>query len=391
MNYFGRADILLPKKTIDMTKWSVVACDQYTSEIGYWEKVAELAGANPSTLYLTLPEAFLEEKNEIFTIDNINKNMKKYLDDGIFDDYKNSYVFVVRTLSSGARRLGIVGCVDLEKYDYNKGSTSAIRATEGTVLERIPPRVEVRKDAPLELPHILLLIDDINKTVIEPLYDKRNSLKKLYDFDLMMDSGHIEGYLVDDTAAAEIDRAFELLTKDAELKIAVGDGNHSLATAKDCYVNKNGSRYALCELCNLHDDSLVFEAIYRVVFDIDKNLFLEELRGASVPGDEITVVTETGDFKINVERSGSNLPVGNLQNFLDRYIAKHGGRCDYIHGEDVVRKLVAEGNIGFLMAPMDKSELFKTVILDGALPRKTFSMGHAEDKRFYLEARKIKE
>ena len=410
---FNKSEMLLPQNA-DMTKWSVVACDQYTSEPEYWENVKNTTENSVSAYNLVLPEVYLEESDVDERIKKINENMRKYLLNNVFKTTPNCYIYVERTLNNGFVRKGIMGCVDLEEYEYTAGSKSKIRATEKTVVERIPPRLKVRENAVMELPHVMLLLDDENKNVIEPLSDLKNTFEKVYDFNLMANSGHLAGYIIDEKTAFEIDEkllgfsdisAFNKkygVNEEFPLVFAVGDGNHSLATAKEFYNNmkkkigeeaKNSpSRYALVELVNLHDDSLVFEAIHRVVFDIDEEDFVKELKSictTSENGQCFTLICNGKEEKLCVSNPDSNITVGSLQNFIDNYIAKKGGRVDYIHGEDVVRELTRTQNAGILLDAMDKGDLFKTVILDGALPRKTFSMGDACDKRFYTEARII--
>jgi len=414
---FNSADILIPKNT-DLKKWSVVACDQYTSEPDYWNEVKTNVGDSPSALNIIYPEAFLSEGDGRIAV--INKNIDEYISSGVFEEYKDSLVFVERLQRNGKARYGIIGTVDLEHYDYNKGSESLIRATEGTVLERIPPRVKIRENAALEMPHILMLIDDDKRTVIEPLKEKADSFEKLYDFDLQMNSGHLKGYLIDSDTTKSVLSAIEKLgereafvdkykTDKATLQFAVGDGNHSLATAKACWENLKGSlsdaekavhpaRFALVELMNVHDDTLEFEAIHRVVTDVDADKLLNDLfkyyPGASYEnngGQEFTVCLGGEKKKVYITDAPSQLAVGTLGKFLDEYLENNRGEVDYIHGEDVVEKLSgAENSIGFILPSMKKSELFETVIHDGALPRKTFSMGEAHDKKFYLECKKIK-
>jgi len=411
---FNRADILLPKDT-DMTKWSVVACDQYTSEPGYWNDVEDFVGSEYSAYNLILPEIYLEENDVDTRIKKVNDNMIKYINKGLFNEYKNSYIYIERTQRNGKIRRGIVGAVDLEDYDYVKGSKSAIRATEGTVTERIPPRLKVRVNAKIELPHIMLLIDDNKKHIIEYISEKKDTLTKLYDFEVMMNSGSLKGWLLTDELSSFLEKELSKLSdinefnekygvcETSALTFAVGDGNHSLATAKEYYnlmKQKYGdkaksypARYALAELVNLHDESLVFEAIHRVVFDIDPKKFMEELSKITEPssqGQKFTFVTADSTKELSITNPTANLTVGSIQNFIDDYISKHGGRVDYIHGDDVVINLCREHNAcGIILSSMDKNDLFKTVILDGALPRKTFSMGDACDKRFYNEARII--
>lgn len=420
MAIFNTANVLLPKG-VDFSKWSVVACDQFTSQRDYWEKAAEVAKDSPSTLNLIFPEVYLNDEGGDERIAAINATMDEYVSKGIFEEYKNALIYVERTQSDGKVRHGIIGTVDLEEYDFTKGSQSAIRATEGTIIERIPPRRKIRINAPLELPHILMLIDDREKKIAEPIIAKADTYKKLYDFELMAGSGHLKGYLIDeaDTKAVldglrtlEDKAAFEAkydVQDKGVLVVAVGDGNHSLATAKTCWDEiKQGlsekerenhpARYALVELMNIHDEAIEFEPIQRVIFDTDPeklmDAFMAYYPNASKSdngGQQIRYTYQGKEGSIYVKDAPSNLPVGTLQKFLDEYLAANGGEIDYIHGDDVVRELTAsENTIGFMVDKMEKNDLFTTVIKDGALPRKTFSMGEAQDKRFYLECKKIK-
>lgn len=400
---FTPADILLPNVS-DMTKWSVVACDQYTGEPEYWRDTEKIVGDAPSTLRLTLPEIYLEEPDVSERIAKIDSNIESYLESGVFREYKNAMIYTRRIQSDGKLREGIVGAVDLEQYDYRRGSSSQIRATEATVAERIPPRLKIRENASCELPHIMILIDDPAKTVIEPLGGK--SLSKLYDFKLMQGGGSISGYLLDDNAIDGVDNALYELSKKSPMLFAMGDGNHSLATAKEHYeklkrensdkdMSNHPARYALCEIVNLHSPALEFEAIHRIVTGVNVGGLMDEMMAAldlreDVSKQKIGIVVNGEVKDMYVHNPLSKLAVGSLQTFLDGYIAAHGGKIDYIHGADVLKNL-AKGNdsVGFLLEPMQKSELFGAVIADGALPRKTFSMGHAADKRYYLEARKI--
>lgn len=403
---FNRANVLLPANA-DMSKWSVVACDQYTSEPKYWEDVENFVGTSPSAYNLILPEMYLQCGDVGERIEKINSQMNRYLSDGVFASEGRCYIYVERTLRCGKVRKGVVGCVDLECYDYMPGSKSAVRPTEKTVVERIPPRLRVRENAPVELPHIMLLADDPNKILIEPLGEEKSKFEKLYDFDLMMSSGHITGYKLDDETASAFENKLLSMGNDGSksaLVFAVGDGNHSLATAKACYRNlkdkigdaalESSARYALAELVNLHDDSLEFEAIHRVVFGVDRDKFTDGLLNICTPVDsaerDFTLVTEEGDKPLKFNNPDSSLAVGCIQNYIDTYLAENGGSVDYIHGEDVARELAGEGNVAIVLDAMKKSDLFKTVTEDGVLPRKTFSMGEACDKRFYVEARKIK-
>ena len=417
---FFPADILLPKDA-DMTKWSVVACDQFTSQPEYWQAVEETVGDAPSTLRLILPEAKLNGPGVDGDIAAINASMKKYLDEGVFKTLADSLIYIERTQSDGKVRHGLIGMVDLDQYDFTPGSGALIRATEGTVLSRIPPRVKVRQDAPIELPHVMLLIDDPDKTVIEPLTVASGDMEKLYDFDLQQGGGHLTGWKLTDRQMDGVADALTGLCADSEMQkkygmsgvapllFAVGDGNHSLATAKQCYENLKKvtpesewaslpARYALVEVVNNHDDALGFEPIHRVRFGVDHDDFVAAFQTAypnayegKGAGHVIEVVWEGHDGFITVPAPKVQLAVGTLQGVIDEYLKSHGGEVDYIHGDEVTKELGSKpGNMGFLLPAMGKEQLFKTVMADGVLPRKTFSMGHAQDKRYYVEARKIK-
>ena len=412
------ADILLPEKA-PMESWAVVACDQFTSQPEYWENAQNIVSDKESTLNMILPEVYLEKDGVEERIVKINKTMEEYLREDVFKEYTDSLIYVERTQSDGKIRHGIVGMIDLEEYDFVPGNNALIRATEGTVLDRIPPRVKVRENALIEFPHVMLLIDNEERTVIEPL---QGSTDCVYDFDLMLDGGHIKGYKLSDEQKINVDRALrELSTEEnmykkygiegaSVLLFAVGDGNHSLATAKRCYENikavtpenewKNlKARYALCEVVNLHDAALEFEPIHRVVFNVEANNVVDELLrfypGAYFgegEGHNIEYVYAGDEGTICIPDPEKELCVASLQDFLDDYMQKNSSATiDYIHGDEVVDSLGRkEGNIGFKLPAMAKSQLFKTVISDGVLPRKTFSMGHAQDKRYYIEGRKIK-
>lgn len=400
MNIFKKADILIPKD-IDFSKWSVVACDQYTSQPEYWDEVKTFVGTEPSALNIVFPEAFLSEGDG--RIAKINATMEEYISGGIFEECLDSMIYVERTMANGRVRKGIIGCVDLEEYDFSVGSKSKIRATEGTVLERIPPRVKIRENASLELPHVMLLIDDKDKTVIE----QAEKGELIYDFDLMQNSGHLKGYLLSDFEAERILGAISELDENADgnLLFAVGDGNHSLATAKTCWENlkpelseeereNHPARFCLVEIENIHDDALEFEPIHRVVFNVEPEKLLADFvayypdtEETDNGGQHIEYTYKNKKGNLFVKNSPSALCVGTLQKFLD----EKGYEVDYIHGADVTERLSqAENTIGFLLPAMEKSDLFRGVIADGVLPRKTFSMGEAEDKRFYFEAKKIK-
>ena len=424
--------LYLPKSGTDLTKWAVIACDQFTSQPEYWDDVEKIVGDAPSTLNLTFPEVYLEKPDKEERIKNIQATMRKYMDEGVLQSH-DGLVYVERTVK-GKTRKGIVLCLDLEAYDYTKGSSSLIRATEGTIVDRLPPRMKIREGALLELPHILVLIDDPNCTVIEPLRVAKSKLEKLYDFDLMLDSGHLAGYAVNQELEGKVVEALRGLAKPETfaakygidkdkpvLLFAMGDGNHSLATAKAIWEKikpqvgmDHPARYALVEIENVHDEALEFEPIHRVLFGLKKDLLdeLEKTFGANLiyrpaaSAEEMVKLVDSakgenqtvglvgagkGFGVIEIANPSSNLPVGTLQSVLDVFLKEGGAeKIDYVHGEDVTVKLGSEpSNAGFYLPGMSKSDLFKTVILDGALPRKTFSMGEAREKRFYMEARKI--
>jgi uncharacterized protein (DUF1015 family) len=434
-------EVLLPGKGVDMSKWPVVACDQYTSQYEYWAEVERIVGESPSTLHLIFPEIYLEQEDKEERFKKIASAMKKYIDEGLLISHRPGFILVDRKTSHSESRKGLILAVDLEKYDYTKGSQTLIRATEGTVIERLPPRIKIRENASLELPHIMLLIDDPDKTVIEPVAENVASLEVLYDCELMMDGGHVRGYRVDDEKLISgilealehlaLPSAFKtkygLSTDEGVLLFAVGDGNHSLASAKayweslkitlsdedrDCHP----ARYALVEIVNVHDDGLKFEPIHRVLFNVDVDEVLDkavsyfEAKGSHVLCVESEASEQAGSAIkagnahiipfISSEKAGKlivydpkfTLEVGTLQAFLDELLKDDStAKIDYIHGKDVVSDLGSKsGNMGFYLPSMDKHDLFKTVILEGALPRKTFSMGEAEEKRFYLECRKIR-
>lgn len=413
------ADILLPRGC-DMNKWAVVACDQFTSQPEYWREVEKTVGKAPSALRLMLPEFELHENCVDCFIRNINRAMDQYIRDDIFQELPDAMIYVERTQSDGSIRHGLVAAIDLEAYAYTAGSDSLIRATEETVLERIPPRLRVRRDAPIELPHVMLLIDDPACTCIEPITAEKAAMEQVYDFDLMMNGGHLTGWKL---SARQIDALSQslLALKQADvgekyglagkapLLFAVGDGNHSLATAKACYEEQKKttppenwedlpSRYALVEIVNLHDEALRFKAIHRVLFGVEPEQFMAEFREAFPnayegrgEGHTIEVVWQGHESFVTVPDPVMQLAVGTLQTFLDNYTARHGGEVDYIHGGDVTKELGSKaGNMGFILPALRKGQLFKTVMADGVLPCKTFSMGCASDKRYYVEARRIK-
>jgi hypothetical protein len=424
--------ILLPKPGVDLRQWAVIACDQFTSEPEYWAEVAGVVGTAPSTLHITLPEIYLDMPREGERVKAIRATMEEYLSRDLFDEL--SGIVLVRRTAGGRMRHGLMLALDLEQYDYAKGSTSLIRATEGTILERIPPRVRIRAGAPLEVPHILVLIDDPEGRVIEPLVARRSELRQIYNFDLMLGSGHLTGYAVDDRESQHavmsalsrlgdpqvFSEKYQLPLSTPPLVFAMGDGNHSLATAKAIWEDikdkvgmSHPARYALVEIENIHDEGLAFEPISRVLFDVKQGLaealdgfYPDRYRlvpvananamaalvdGADGPEHAIGVIGPENWHVLYISQPPSNLPVGTLQAFLDAWGKSGGfGRIDYVHGRDVAERLGTQaGNLGFYLPAIDKSSFFKTVILDGALPRKTFSMGEAKEKRFYMETRRI--
>ena len=412
------ANICLPDfSAVDGSKWASVACDQYTSQKEYWDEAYRFASGSYTTLDLMLPEAFLDREDEL--IPEINQHMQIYVDH-VLKEHKNTMIYLERTQADGRVRRGIVGCVDLEEYDYKKGSETLIRATEGTVLERIPPRVAIRRGAAVEMPHIMILIDNPKRTVIDPIAEKTEKMRVAYDFDLMSGGGHVKGYFINEEDFDGINSALDRLSTREEMQnkygldaapllFAMGDGNHSLASAKALYeeikaeigadaAKTHPARYALCEIVNLHDTALDFEPIYRVVFGVDPEKFAEEIEkyASSLSGNadaqEFELIMGNNVKRISVKHPEAQLTVGTVQNFLDLYIAQNGGvTIDYIHGEDTVKALAQKENtVGIIYDGMTKDMLFKTVICDGALPRKTFSMGHAYDKRYYIECRKIR-
>ena len=415
-----KADILLPAEGIDQTRWSVIACDQYTSEPEYWAEVERIVGEAPSTLKITLPEVYLEDEDVDRRIDRIHSAMREYEEKKILEQHRDTMIYVERRDSEGKLRPGIMACVDLEAYDYHQGSSSLIRTSEETVESRIPPRIKVREDAPVETPHIMLLLDDPKGKVIEPLAASRDRMRKAYDYDMMLGGGHNSGYFIDEENQERILSALDVLQDRAHfeekygirgvpiLAYAVGDGNHSLATAKEYYeslkrecpdtdLSGHPARYALVEIVNLHCPALEFEAIHRIVTEIDPVALKERMKEELALSDTETecgqsfAFMEQGEMKTCwIGRPSSKLTVGSIQRCLDRYLREAGGKIDYIHGIDTMVSLTEQENsLGIILPVLAKEDLFPTIILNGALPRKTFSMGHAQDKRYYMECREI--
>ncbi|MFH1511956.1 MAG: DUF1015 domain-containing protein [Bacillota bacterium] len=404
-------ELLLPNQAVDLTAWACVACDQYTSQPAYWQEAEALVGDKPSALKLILPEIYLGQAAQ--RIPKIHETMRAYLRDGVLTpQVKQGFVLVERMTGEGAR-LGLVAMLDLERYDYRAGARLPVRATEGTILERIPPRLQIRRGAPLELSHVLLLYDDEMQSVTEPLFRKRAALQRLYDFPLMMGGGHITGYAVTDPRDVQsVYDALGRLALRTEMLFAVGDGNHSLAAAKDYWneVKKalppaaqadHPARYAMVEIENIHDDALVFSPIHRVLFGFDGDDLLSELETYAVKkgwalaafedAHHVTVVYEGKEVELSIGGSEHRLPVGTLETFLDEWMKNHPGlQLDYVHGGEAARALAAQANtVAFLLPALHKDELFSTVEALGVLPRKTFSMGEAQEKRYYMEARAI--
>lgn len=427
--------IHIPSEDVNMEKWSVIACDQYTSDSEYWEEVNKTVGSSPSTLRLILPEVYLETSKEKRISTSIFREMKSYLRSGILTELEPGFIYVRRTTSYGNIRNGLMSCIDLEMYSYDINSSSMIRPTEKTIVERIPPRVKIRQKAVLEIPHILFLIDDPGKTVIEPLTKTKNLFKKLYDFELMKNGGRVEGYhITEDSTLSSIANSINALADSNSFKskygqekdimlYAVGDGNHSLASAKQHWENikttmdseeleSHPARYALVEIVNIHDEGMNFEPIHRLLFDCSMDLLLAEMKAAF----ELTfrdfndldslckfvnseynnkyshtfgVLSDSVFKAVTIKSPKHSLVVTTIQIFLDEFIKKHKIDIDFIHDSSSTNELSVKNNTGILLPPIDKSGFFKTVIDEGTLPRKAFSMGHADEKRFYLEARKI--
>jgi len=442
-------EIYLPNSNIDLNKWSVVACDQYTSQPDYWKEVKNHIWNNPSTLNIIFPEVYLEDQNWDKRIEEIKSNMIKYMNEWVLKNKGYGFIYLDRQTSHVRSRKGLIMALDLEKYDYNKGSQTLIRATEGTIVDRLPPRIKVRSWAVFELPHIMVLIDDPKKQIIEPISESLEKYNKLYDFDLMMDGGHIRWYQINDEETInQIVRWLENLADKEVFKnkygidsslhskwqelwvllFAMGDGNHSFATAKAIWENNkknltdeerldHPSRFALVEINNVHDTGINFEPIHRILFDVNSDDLFNKMAEhfKSIWSELIIERFDTKDeAKNNIKKSTNdvhycrgmnrewymiiwiknpklNLEVWNIQEFLDKYLLENKNvKIDYVHGEDITEQLWRKNNNLWLLFPiMHKSDFFKTVVVDGALPRKTFSMWEAEEKRFYLECRKI--
>lgn len=400
------ADVLLPN--CDLSKWSVIACDQYTAQYDYWKRVEETVGEAPSALRMILPEAYLHRVDVDGYINQINETMCSYRDSGLFRHYENTMIYVERQVSTGGIRRGLVCKLDLEEYDFEPGSEALIRATEKTVLERIPPRVHIREHATLELPHVMILVDDTKEELIAPLENNKCKMEQLYSFELMENGGKIAGWRVDQESMNEVAHKLANLRETTEMLFAVGDGNHSLAAAKTIYENEKKqvpenewaslpSRWALVEVVSLNDPGVVFLPIHRIVLGVDgekmMRAFAEYYPTAEVgegDGHVIRWCCQNLNGVLTVKEPENELAVETLQKFLDDYVSKNGGTIDYIHDEKVVEEMsIQTRTIGFLLPEFPRETMFPYVQKHGALPRKTFSIGHSEDKRYYLEARKI--
>ncbi len=400
------ADNILLPNTSDMTSWACIACDQFTSEPEYWEELRKQVNGKRTTLDLTLPEIYLEDNAET-RIEQINKNIKKYLSENAFKILNKGFILLVRKTPYVERRIGLVTAIDLEEYEYSQKSDALIRATEGTIEERIPPRLKIRKNADVEFPHVMVLFDDENREITEKLYENRQKYQKVYDFDLNMGGGQIEGYFIDDYQQV-IDKFYKLLDVDRLIKkygkedkflFAVGDGNHSLATAKTHWNNlrkqlsdqekiNHPARYALVELVNVYDEGIYFEPIHRYVSGVDRNKFLDGLK--KIDGGKMKVYDGKNLQEINGE---NDLPSGirAVDVYVKTFIEQNGGNVDYVHGDENLKKLVDSNDdtIGIFFDKLDKGDLFRYVSKNGAFPRKTFSMGEGIEKRYYLEGRRI--
>lgn len=398
---FTTADILVPHN-ISKEKWSTIACDQFSSEKEYWERVREVVGDEPSTLNMIIPEAYLEEIDEEEELKKIHTAMHDVLGSSALKELKDSFVYVERTQPDGRVRKGMVGVIDLEEYDFS-GTDSAIRASELTILDRLPARVRVRQGAALELPHIITFVDDIDATVIEPVSEIVDKLTLVYDFDLMEGGGHIKGWQVAGSDAEKVMAALRTLHEKDDMLMVMGDGNHSLAAAKvfwdelkpslsEAERETHPARRALLEVNNVYDSAITFEAIHRVFFNTDAAAFVSEFEKAMPKGDDYVIqwVSKDGSGEVGVKADCIGDMLVLMQDFVDEYVEKNGGIQDYIHGDESTKKLAEQDRaVGLILPSMDKAEFFETVSKSGVFPRKSFSVGHAQDKRYYLECRKI--
>ncbi len=401
-NLFRPAEILLPK-ACDMTRWSVVACDQFTSDMGYWRQVDTLTEGIPSSRHMILPEAYLETIQQADATKNINATMAEYLVNGTFETLEHSFIFVERTLPDGTLRRGLVGAVDLNGYDYHAGTTSPIRATEHTVESRLPPRVEIRKLAPLEMPHIILFFEDAADIVMQKAEAMGEAC--VYDFDLMCGGGHIRGTRISGQQADALAQLLDETTgaNSGSISYAIGDGNHSLAAAKNCWEalrqtlsaedqETHPARFALVELMNIHDEGVTFHPIHRAVFGIDNAAFAEaaEERLFSSDGAAVTLVTGKGCETRYVQAESIGRVIETVDTFCQEFAKANGGQVDYIHGDKEAMEFGAmSGNAAILLPGIDKSGLIPSVETTGVFCKKSFSIGEAPEKRYYLECRSI--
>lgn len=393
---FQPAEILLPAG--NLRKWSVIACDQFTSDGEYWAAVQSYVGESPSALRLMLPEYYLGRKDEAAAASEIQKAMRNYLDSGLFRVWSDSIVYLERRLSSGALRRGLVGVIDLEAYDYASDATAPIRASEFTVEDRLPPRVRVRRQALLEIPHIMLFFNDAENTVM--CAAKEFAGETLYDFELMGGGGHICGRRITGEKAWKL---AEQLSVGEGLLFAVGDGNHSLAAARKCWLEKkeqlsqeqqqsDPARFALVELVNIHDPAITFEPIHRVLFHTDPTAWFSAAEKELYDPAGREVVLLSGEERMTLRIKGASIgeTIENAEHFCRTYCARHGGEIDYIHGDDETVMLSQRSNCcGVLLPQMEKVELFSSIEQTGPFPKKSFSIGLGPDKRYYLECRKI--
>ena len=424
---FTSADILLPAAGVPLDSWACIAVDQFTSQPEYWQRAEHLADGKPSTLHIVLPEAYLGTPQEAERLESIRRTMEEYRK-SVLTRKVHGYVYVERTQMDGTVRQGLVGAVDLDAYDYAKGSKPAIRPSESTVVERIPPRLKVRRGATLETPHVMMLADDADCTLIEPIGLMKNQLPPLYDGELMLGGGHLRGWAVEDPALiAGIDAALAALADPAAfarrwpaakgqqpMVLAVGDGNHSLATAKAYWEElkptlseeqrrNHPARWCLAEVCNVHSPAIEIEPIHRVVFGVGaKELYAaldawDQQQGSSttMSDQRLRLADAHGESAVALANPPAPLTVGSVEAFLADFLPAHPGvTVDYIHGESTALALAsdpAKPATAILLPDFAKADLFKGVVLGGVLPRKTFSMGHAEEKRYYIECRRIKE
>jgi hypothetical protein len=423
----GVPEILLPRG--DLSKWAVVACDQYTQDGSYWAEAAAVREGSPSALDLILPEFFIKKKDckgdHSGRLAHIHRSMRQYLEDGVFFPPRRAFVYLERSLPSGGKRRGLLALLDLERYSYRPGAGSLIRSTEGTVPERLPVRMDVRRGAALEIPHVLVLVDDREDRFLPELGRIAKKGKAAYEFPLMPDGGGVSGWFLEEEdgaafLAGELDRLARrqaLSPGEEPFLFAAGDGNHSLAAAREIWeeCKRSGAggdhpaRWAMVEIENLYDPAIHFKPIHRLVFNAgieeilsclselpdfsrrdipDAGELVRLVNGASPP---VRIGLVSGEARVLVETSAPGIAAASLQPLLDRLAAERGkALIDYVHGgEELLRLSGAPGAVGILLPPVEKKGLFETVARTGPLPRKSFSMGEAAEKRFYLEWRSL--